>query len=290
MKRRIRFIFFLCFGLMLTGCVNLSVFVANIPTYFYDTKVYKNIIFQEKYNLALDVYMPPQSKPRQPQTIIFFYGGSWESGNKEQYKFVGSALAKEGYIVFIPDYRKFPDVKFPDFMFDAADSVAWVNAHVAEFGGEQKSIVLMGHSAGANIATLLITDKTYLGKNYNSISSGIGLSGAYDFTPNTKNLETIFGPSEKYPLMRPVTHIDGSEPPMFLAHGLKDNIVATFNFEHMRDKLVANKVCVVSKEYPSFDHINSIGEFSWVGGKRSIILKDVVDFLKGSESKQTCKN
>ncbi len=290
MKHQIHLFASFILVLFMTGCTNLSVFVANIPAYFDGSKVYKDIVFQKNYNLALDIYMPPESVPVKPQTIVFFYGGSWEGGHKEQYRFLGSALSNKGYIVFIPDYRKYPTVKFPDFMFDAADAVKWVNAHVAEYGGKQRSLVLMGHSAGANIATLLITDKSYLKNDYKSISAGISLSGAYDFTPNTDNLKSIFGPPEKYPLMRPITFVDGDEPPLFLAHGKDDDIVASFNFEHMRDKLRKKNVCVVSKEYESFGHINTIGEFSWVGGKQSVMIQDVLDFLKNNESKATCKN
>lgn len=289
MKYKFSLFFSICLTLIITGCTNLSVFVANIPVYFDDSKIYKDIVFQKNYNLALDIYMPSPSVHLQPQSIIFFYGGSWESGNKEQYRFLGSALAKRGYIVFIPDYRKYPDVKFPDFMLDAADAVKWVKTHITQYGGEQRPLVLMGHSAGANIATLLITDKSYLKSDYASISAGIGLSGAYDFTPNTDTLKSIFGPPQKYPSMRPVTFVDGREPPMFLAHGAEDDIVASFNFIHMTDKLREKNVCVVSKEYQSLGHVNTIGEFSWIGGSQPVILEDILDFLKNNKSPKICK-
>jgi len=280
MRYKINLFICIIISLFFSGCTNLSAFVANIPTYFDGSRVYKNIIFQKEHGLSLDIYTPPQSVHMQPQSIIFFYGGSWDSGDKKQYRFLASALAKRGYLVFIPDYRKYPDVKFPTFMFDAADAVRWVKNHVVEYGGKENSIVLMGHSAGANIATLLLTDKSYLKNDYHSISAGIGLSGAYDFTPNSENLKAIFGLPDKYPSMRPVTFIDGHEPPIFLAHGQKDDVVALFNFEHMRDKLLENNVCVVSKEYLLFDHVDTIAEFSWVGGKKSPIFEDVMNFLK----------
>jgi acetyl esterase/lipase len=266
--------------LILAGCTSVSVLVANIPTYFDNVILYKDITFNKNHNLKLDVYIPPATTPIKPQAIVFFYGGSWESGDKSDYKFVASTLARQGYIVFIPNYRKYPDVKFPDFMFDAADAVVWAKHNVSDYGDRKnKSLVLMGHSAGANIATLLVTDKSYLNKNYSSVFAGIGLSGAYDFTPNTDHLRDIFGPPEKYPSMRPITFVDGDEPPIFLGYGLKDTLVAKFNLDHMKEKLIKNKVCVTSKEYPSFDHIDTIAQFSWVGGKKSVLVQDVIDFL-----------
>ena len=274
--------------LMTTGCTSMGVFIANIPTYFDDTKIYKDIVFQPKYNLALDVYVPAKNIPIKPTAIVFFYGGSWESGDKGEYKFLGSTLAQQGYVVFIPNYRKYPDVKFPDFMFDAADAVKWVRKNAVEYTGQPVSLALMGHSAGANIATLLLTDKSYLKNDYGSIAAGIGLSGAYDFTPNNDHLKKIFGPAEKYPLMRPVHFVNGREPPIFLAHGMKDDVVATFNFEHMRDKLIAKKVCVVSHEYPELDHVDTIAKFSWVGGKKSNVAIDVINFLDSVDREFVC--
>lgn len=290
MKHSVQIILYLCFGMMMSGCTNLSAFIANIPTYFDDTKIYKNVVFKPEYNLALDVYVPSPATPLKSEAIVFFYGGSWESGDKGQYKFLASAMAKQGYVVFVPNYRHYPDVKFPEFMFDAADAVKWVKIHGSEYSGNQKSIIVMGHSAGANIATLLLTDKNYLKEDNKAISAGIGLSGAYDFTPNTDHLKDIFGPPDKYPLMRPAYFVDGHEPPLFLAYGGKDNIVAPFNLENMRLKLKEKNVCAVTKIYPSFDHIDTIAKFSWVGGRESIIFKDVIQFLNDVSNHNLCKN
>jgi len=289
MKHKIKFIFSLCVSLILAGCTSISFFIANAPTYFNDTKIMKDIVFNKEHNLTLDIYIPPSTVKINSQAIVFFYGGSWDSGDKAEYKFLGSTLANQGYIVFIPNYRKYPNVKFPDFMFDAADSVSWAAKNMPEYSKDLKSIVLMGHSAGANMAILLVTDKSYLRDDYKSISGGIGLSGAYNFTPNTESLVSIFGPPIKYPLMRPITFIDGHEPPVFLGHGGKDKVVAAFNYENMKDRLLDKGVCVVSKEYPTFGHAETIGRFSWVGGKEPSILKDIIHFLRHAETSKTCK-
>ena len=111
--------------LLITGCTSVSSFFANIPTYFDDVQVTKNVVFNADHKLKLDVYYPPKSVLEKKQILVFFYGGSWETGSKELYPFVGSMFAKQGYTVVIPDYRKYPDVKFPEFMFDAADAVEW---------------------------------------------------------------------------------------------------------------------------------------------------------------------
>ena len=87
--------------------------------------------------------------------IVFFYGGSWSSGTKDGYGFAGRALAAQGFVVAVPDYRLVPAVRFPAFLEDGAAAVRWVRAHAADFGGDGERIVLAGHSAGAYNAAML---------------------------------------------------------------------------------------------------------------------------------------
>ena len=75
----------------------------------------------------LDVYTPRNAQNR--PIIVFWYGGGWEGGKKSQYRFVGAALAKAGYVAVLPDYRLYPDVKFPAFVQDGAAALAWVVSH-----------------------------------------------------------------------------------------------------------------------------------------------------------------
>jgi acetyl esterase/lipase len=106
---------------------------------------------------TLDIYVPEKLTASAP-VVVFFYGGGWESGSKEMYRFIGYALAAQGLVVVIPDYRLHPDVEFPAFMNDAAEAVEWAHVNAARLGGDPDRLFLMGHSAGAQIATLLSMD------------------------------------------------------------------------------------------------------------------------------------
>src|SRR5205085_365459 len=98
-----------------------------------------------------DVYQPKQTGTNRP-VVVFWYGGSFTSGNRAEYRFVGASLAEAGIVAMLPDYRLYPEVKFPTFMDDAASAVAWAQSHASEYGGDPHRVVLMGHSAGAYIA------------------------------------------------------------------------------------------------------------------------------------------
>jgi acetyl esterase/lipase len=104
----------------------------------------------------LDLYWP--DTPRADgKAVIFFYGGSWDSGRKSDYLFVAQALCASGYIVVIPDYRIYPDVRFPAFVEDGAQAVRWASDRVGS-----GRLFVMGHSAGAHIALMLMTNTPYL--------------------------------------------------------------------------------------------------------------------------------
>jgi acetyl esterase/lipase len=142
----------------------------------------------------LDVYYPEIRNPRAP-VLVFFYGGSWRRGDRVKYKFVGQALSSRGYVTVIPDYRLYPDVRFPVFVEDGAASVAWVKENIA---ASANGIVLVGHSAGAHLAALLALDTRYLsreGISERTISGMIGLAGPYAFEPeNFRRFRGIFAP------------------------------------------------------------------------------------------------
>jgi acetyl esterase/lipase len=275
-------IFSLICTLAVTGCTQVGIFTANIPSHFSDTVIYENILFDRDNQLSLDIYTPKNAKNR--DVIVFFYGGRWTDGTKEEYRFAGSALAEQGFVVVIPDYRKYPTVKFPSFVEDSAQAIAWTSDNIEKYGGNPERINLSGHSSGAHLAALVTTNPAYLkkfGKDRDKVvKSFVGLAGPYDFTPEEKDLIDMFGPPEKYPLMRPVTFADARTPPLLLLHGADDKIVGRFNYENLEKKIHENGGCVRSKLYKNIDHIWIVAALSWLGRDKAPVLKDMIEFLK----------
>ena len=89
--------------------------------------------------------------------LLFFHGGSWRDGDRESYAFVGRAFAARGFITFIADYRKAPAHRFPDFIDDAAAAIASARRELGKRDcADPDRLFVMGHSAGAQIAALLL--------------------------------------------------------------------------------------------------------------------------------------
>jgi len=135
---------------LLNGCRASEFMVANLPNAFSRLQLHADLAYGSDRRQRLDIVAPRQGINR--PVVIFWYGGSWTQGRKADYRFVGVALAKQGFVAVLPDYRLYPKVTFPMFDEDAARAVAWVQRHVSEYGGDPTHIVLMGHSAGGHTA------------------------------------------------------------------------------------------------------------------------------------------
>jgi acetyl esterase/lipase len=241
----------------------------------------RGIEFDAEHRLALDVYAPQGAS--QAPVVVFFYGGSWEDGKRRWYRYVGDALASNGVVTVIPDYRKFPDVRFPAFMHDAANAVAWARDHAREFGGDAQRLFVMGHSAGGQIAALLAADNRYLdrvGMRPRDLSGMIGLAGAYAFLPFVDNEGKIFGndATGRYD-SQPINFITGDEPPMLLLQGKDDDEVPPHNAQIMAERAQAMDGTAVLKLYPDVGHSSILLSFARGHASPVPALRDTLAFI-----------
>jgi len=223
----------------LSGCSPLVLLDRVVPHSGYE--VVADIPYGPDPRHRLDVYVPIRTDPDAP-VIVFFYGGSWKSGDRAQYRFVGQTFASRGYITVVADYRLFPQVRFPDFVSDGASAVRWVHRSIARFGGNGSSMVLMGHSAGAHIAALLALDRVYLETADvppKAVSGLIGLAGPYSFDPlRYSSISPVFKHAKHVDDARPVTFADRNAPRSLLLHGLDDWTVNPRNSESLTAALI----------------------------------------------------
>lgn len=209
---------------------------------------------------SLDVYAPAGAGPF--PVVVFLYGGAWNSGSRAMYRFVGGALANHGLVVVIPDYRLYPAVRYPAFLQDNAAAVRWTRDTIAQYGGDPANLFLMGHSAGAYDAAMLGLDGEWLGQvgmAPSDLRGVIGVSGPYDFVPDTDELRAIFGPPELLAQRMPITYVDGREPPMLLLTGTADTTVRPGNTERLAARIRQAGGVVEVRYYAGINHVEIIG-------------------------------
>ncbi|MFC6774186.1 alpha/beta hydrolase [Methylobacterium gregans] len=202
-------------ALGLSACSPLALFDAIGPRDQGGRQAAQDLPFAEGPRGGLDVYVPVKPVEHAP-VLVFFYGGSWQSGQKGDYAFVGQALAAQGFVTVVPDYRLYPEAPFPGFLEDGARAIAWVRDNIATYGGDPRRIVLAGHSAGAYNALMLALDPRYLrgaGVDPRTIRAVAGLSGPYDFLPfDHETAIRVFGDAPDKAATQPVTFVGPNAP------------------------------------------------------------------------------
>jgi len=267
--------------LLLGGCADAFFGLVGSGTDTQALNEQTGIVFDGTHRLQLDVYAPRNAQAA--PVVVFFYGGSWVDGRRRWYRYVGEALANHGVIAVIPDYRKYPDVHFPQFMHDAANAVAWTRAHAAEFGGDAQRLFVMGHSAGGQIAALLACDRRYLsqvGMQPRDLAGMIGVAGAYAFLPFVDDEPEIFGDDARGRYdSQPINFVDGDEPPMLLLQGQDDDEVPPQNAESMAERAQAMDGTALLKLYPGVGHSSILLAFARAHVSRVPTLKDTLAFI-----------
>jgi arylformamidase len=124
--------------------------------------VKRNIPYAEPANAlqTLDVYAPENAKDL--PVVFWIHGGGWQGGDKSSVNAKPKAFMDKGYVFVSTNYRLLPNVDMETIVRDIAKSTHWVHEHIAEFGGDPKRLLIIGHSAGAQLAALICTDDRYL--------------------------------------------------------------------------------------------------------------------------------
>jgi acetyl esterase/lipase len=276
----------------IAGCTRSALFIANGLARFGDYSIVRDINYGPSDLNHLDIYIPEPSSNKakvSKPVVVFFYGGCWGgcyTGFKEDYLFVGQALASEGYVAVLADYRRYPEVIFPEIIDDARRAVEWVKANIENYGGDSENIFLMGHSAGAHLAAMLILNETYLSaETLNEISGFIGLAGPYDFLPFTKLYQRkVFAPEAAYPQSQPINFVDGVEPPLLLLYGNDDETVKPRNIINLAEKARCLGGKVETHYYDGIDHAGLIGSLSIPLRNQESVLADITRFIAHQHS------
>jgi acetyl esterase/lipase len=261
----------------------LETFNALMPKDAGSRLIKSDVSFGSDDRQKLDIYVPTEGTGPWP-VIVFIYGGSWNSGDKEPYAFVGRALAAQGFLVVVPNYRLYPKSPFPSFVQDTASAVDWATRHASEYGGDQHNVFAAGHSAGAYNLALAILDKSYLGALGTDLSAlrGIAtLSGPFDFLPlDTEVSIDTFGMVPDLATTQPVNYVRADVPPFLILHGSADTTVRPRNALSLYNKLKSAGADVSMKIYPGVGHVGMITAFARPLRSRVSTLADVAAFFK----------
>jgi len=195
----------------------------------------------------LDMWRRPDLDPTGKAPVLFqIPGGAWTTGNKRgQAHPLMSHLAELGWICVAINYRHSPRNTWPDHIVDVKRALAWVKAHITEYGGDPDFIAITGGSAGGHLSSLaaLTPNEPQFQPGFEDadtrVQAAVPFYAVYDFTRVEDAMHPTMLPllersvvkqrystnPDSYITASPVTHISADAPPFFVLHGRNDSLV-----------------------------------------------------------------
>ncbi|MEX2481346.1 MAG: alpha/beta hydrolase [Gammaproteobacteria bacterium] len=270
---------------LLSACSAVDVLNAVTPSGSHELT--SGIAYGSDPRQRLDVYRPAPAASSHP-LVVFFYGGSWNRGDRRDYRFLGQALAARGMVVVVPDYRVYPQIVYPEFLHDSAAAVAWAVREAGAFGADPKRLYVMGHSAGAYNAAMLALDPRWLagsGLSPQALAGWLGLAGPYDFLPIINpEVRPVFNHPDYPSGTQPIDHVSFAAPRTFLAAAASDDLVnPKRNTAQLARLLDEAGVDVERKLYSRVNHVTLASAFAWPLRWLAPVLDDVTAFIGTGE-------
>jgi acetyl esterase/lipase len=226
-----------------------SMFSGNPEGIKYITKTY---VTYPDTNLTLDFYPSPiaGNKP----CVVVIHGGSWSSGDSQQLPELNNYLAKTGFHVASINYRMAPKYQSPAPLDDVSAALTYLRAHAIELKIDTNNFVLLGRSAGAQIAMLAaytMHDKTIKGviDFYGPADMvwGYSLPASPLVMDSRGVMERYLGGTYKevpksYFASSSIEYVDRQSPPTLIIHGANDVLVAYEHSNRLSKKLKENNI------------------------------------------------
>lgn len=265
----------------LTGCTALGALDALVPRGTYRGE--EDIAYGDDPRHRLDVYRPLQSQGEAP-LVVFFYGGSWTRGNRDDYRFVGEALASAGIVTVVADYRLSPQVRWTGILQDCALAMRWAFAQARSLGSAPNRVHVMGHSAGAYNAAMLALDPRWLAPHQlrpRDLAGFVGLAGPYNFLPIVDpDTRVAFEWPSTPQDSQPIVHVSAQAPRTLLLAAREDTVVnPTRNSAALAERLRQAGTPVRLEVFEGVSHVTIVGALAQPLRRLAPVRDEVTRFL-----------
>lgn len=221
--------------------------------------------------------------------LVFIHGGSWSSGKKETYWWLGRNFAKKGIVTVIINYPLAPDVQYGKMAEDCALAVKWVKENIGSYQASGDKLFVMGHSAGAHLGELINADPQYFKKvGIANPIKGVILNDPfgldlYEYLTTAEKdnfyfdfIRTFTTKPEVWKLASPMDYVNNVKNPHLLLYGGKTYGAIRIQTPRLYEKLKANHVPVEIMEIKGKSHVPMISQMIFGGND---LYKEIVAFI-----------
>lgn len=235
----------------------------------------QNIFSNEAYTLNIFSHKDYKERP----IILFAYGGSWVSGKKELYNFLGKRFARKGYVAVIINYPLAPEFKVQEMSLAVAEAINWTYENIQAYGGDHNKLFVAGHSAGGHLITL----NSLNDRNFDSLQVKNPISGAilidaagldmYTYlkeeklAAGTSYLRAFTNDPEIWKEHSPIYYLDKEDPKLLILMGGKTYPGIKSSSEKFLRKADALEIKPTYHLQPKKSHIQMILQFYWPWSK-----------------------
>lgn len=275
-------VFLFCLLILLQGCAFQTISRSKNLTYLQSDST------QSLPEKQLNVFAPKGAKNL--PVLIFIHGGSWNSGNKEIYDFLGSRMARKSVVTVVIDYPLAPTNQIQSMELAAVKAVIWTKNQIANYGGDPDQIFISGHSAGGHLAALLATKES----NFLNSEMGNPLKGAILIDPagldmhwflqeikgtdeGSKYLGAFTEDPEVWKEASPIYFLEGKNMPILIMEGEKTYPGIRLTIDRFRKESEKKGVELDYEYYKKKKHIPMITQFFWTYNRG---YKEVLNFME----------
>ncbi len=161
----------------------------------------------------LDVF--PYGRGDAP-TVLFFHGGFWSRNGKDTFRYIVRGIHAAGCNAVFVGYTLAPDARLDHIVQEARDAVAWVGAHATDLKLARRPLIVIGWSAGAQLAAMMMGEP--------QVGAGIGVSGVYDLAPmrvGSMN-DALHLDEDEVRRNSPALHLPAKAGPFIVAYGARE--------------------------------------------------------------------
>jgi acetyl esterase/lipase len=238
---------------------------------------------------ALNIYYKKGDVKNQ-DVIVFIHGGSWSSGKKETYWWLGRNFAKKDIVTAVINYPLAPNATYKEMALASAKAVKWIKDSIASYGGNPDRIFIMGHSAGAHLAELINADPQYFkAVGIQNPIKGVILNDAFGLDMEeyltkaekddyyTDFIRTFSTEQKTWQIGSPLFYVANVNNPHLIFYGTKTYDAIQIQSKRMNKELKSLNVPVILQIIEGKKHVPMIAQMIWGSNK---LYKSISNFLE----------